>query len=113
MDDFAALQTRCRELLGPTHADCYPQALERAFPHIFEKLVHLWGTPQLDTYFDELLMTTRPSREGFPEAVATDIIRLYRTYHQLGLARPDPPSSATGWHWIAGVDFPASGDKAP
>lgn len=70
------------ELLGP-HADKYPTTLERDFPHVFDKLVELWGTAQMWPYLDELMMSRRPGRQGFPDAAAAEIWALNSVYASL------------------------------
>jgi hypothetical protein len=57
--------------------DYYPHILEAMFPRVFEKIFQLWGTPALEGYLDELLMDSRDGkRQGFPQAAATEILRL-------------------------------------
>ncbi len=55
----------------------YPRALEKQFPRIFEKIMSLWDSPELDAFLADLMMTTRSSRQGFPQEVASDIIYLH------------------------------------
>jgi hypothetical protein len=55
----------------------YPHALEKQFPRIFEKIMSLWDSQELDAYLAELMMTTRSNRQGFPQEVASDIIYLH------------------------------------
>ena len=95
-----ALRERCRSLLGKDSAEYYPHTLETQFPRIFANIVDNWGTPRLDAYFSELLLTSRSGRQGFPVAVAEEIMHLHRLYHERGLASPGSPSPATGWDWI-------------
>ncbi|OGT04531.1 MAG: hypothetical protein A2Y51_01225 [Gallionellales bacterium RIFCSPLOWO2_02_60_31] len=54
----------------------YPHALEKQFPHLFEKAMALWGLPEFDAYLADLMTTTRTNRQGFPREVASDIIYL-------------------------------------
>lgn len=57
----------------------YPHALEKQFPHMLKKIVELWNSPELDPYLKQLMLDTRDhQRQGFPAAVATDILRLSR-----------------------------------
>ncbi len=55
----------------------YPHALATQFPRIVERMISLWGTPELLVYLNGLLFDQRGDREGFPEAVAKDLFRLY------------------------------------
>jgi ankyrin repeat protein len=57
-------------------ARLYPHKLEQQYPRIFEKLIELWDSPQLDAYFNELMMNTREGRQGFPIDVANEIYYL-------------------------------------
>jgi hypothetical protein len=51
-------------------------ALEAKFPHIAEKIVLLWGYPELDKFFDKLSIDERGDREGFPADVMSDLMFL-------------------------------------
>lgn len=51
-------------------------AIEAKFPHIAEKIVLLWGFPELDTMFDKLAFDERGDREGFPADVMSDLLFL-------------------------------------
>jgi hypothetical protein len=50
--------------------------LEAKFPHIAEKVVLLWGYPELDKFFDKLAIDTRGDRAGFPADVMSDLMLL-------------------------------------
>lgn len=59
----------------------YPQVLESKFPHVLEKIVALWGTPEADAYFADLLQPDgrgggRLDRDGFPDEAWQEILRL-------------------------------------
>lgn len=70
------------ELLGE-HADKYPKTIEQNFPHVFEKLLELWGTDQMHAYLDELMMSRRPGRQGFPDAAAAEVWAVNGVYSKL------------------------------
>lgn len=70
------------ELLGE-YAAKYPQSLEQEFPHVFAKLLELWGTDQMHAYLDELVMSRRPGRRGFPEAAAAEVWEISSVYSKL------------------------------
>lgn len=70
------------ELLGD-YADKYPKTLEQEFPHVFEKLLELWGTDPMYAYLDELVMSKRPGRRGFPEAAAMEVWEISTAYNKL------------------------------
>lgn len=54
----------------------YPHKLEEHYPRIFTKIIELWDTPQIDSCFHELMMNSRPGRQGFPVEVANEIFYL-------------------------------------
>lgn len=57
----------------------YPRALEQHFPHMLNKIVELWDSPEFDPYLQQLMLDQRDhQRQGFPPEVATDLLRLSR-----------------------------------
>lgn len=58
----------------------YPHELEKRYPRILNKILELWDTPQLETYFLDLLVDSRGDREGFPPEVAREIYYLSQAY---------------------------------
>ena len=54
----------------------YPYKLEKTFARIAEKIVELWDSPQIGSYFAELLIDDRGNRQGFPPDVAREIFLL-------------------------------------
>ena len=57
--------------------DIYPHLLEEKFPRVFNKLLELWRTPDIDVYLQDLMMDKRGGdRAGFPPEAAMEIIRL-------------------------------------
>jgi uncharacterized protein len=54
----------------------YPIHLETQFDRILVKLETLWGTSLADVYLSELIIDRRGGRQGFPEAVLGDLIRI-------------------------------------
>lgn len=75
----AVLQTlRCSPNL-------YPQMLEERFPHVLEKIVQLWNSPDGEAYFTDLLQPNgrgggRFDRDGFPEKAWQEIFKLKQLY---------------------------------
>lgn len=87
------------------HADKYPKALEEKFPHVFLKLLELWGTVQMRPYLDELIMSNRPNRQGFPVDVAGEIWALSRVYSiQHPEQEPDVGINPFGDVWDGDLD---------
>jgi len=63
-------------LLGGNEA-IYPHVLEAKFPRVFNQILELWETPQIDPYLQDLLMNSRDGdRAGFPPEAAKEIFRL-------------------------------------
>jgi len=59
----------------------YPLMLEQKFPHILDKLVQLWHTPEAELYLSDLLQPNgrgggRMDRGGFPEQAWQELLQL-------------------------------------
>jgi uncharacterized protein len=54
----------------------YVSALEAQFPRIAEKIVLLWGYPELERFFEKLMYDDRGDREGFPPDVMSELVFL-------------------------------------
>jgi len=93
------------ELLG-NDPDKYPAVLEQKFPHIFEKILALWGKAKLDWYLESLMVADRPDRQGFPPEAAMEIFRLSVIHGELDLAKQ---KKAGAWEGLTDVD--KFGDK--
>jgi hypothetical protein len=76
------------------HADKYPKFLEQKYPHVFAKLVELWDTPDMPSYFDELIMSNRPNRQGFPAEAVTEIWALSKIYTTLHPVEAAPENTS-------------------
>lgn len=75
------MDERVLKILGGD-ASKYPHALEQQYARILNNLVLLWNSPRIEGYFFELMVDTRNgSRQGFPEAVAHDIMTMQTAYH--------------------------------
>jgi hypothetical protein len=97
------------EYLGE-HAEKYPKSLEQQFPHVFQKLVELWGTTDMRPYFDELIMSNRPNRHGFPPEAVTEIWALSKVYSTLH-PEHEPPEGISTFGDIWNVDVDAARDS--
>ena len=54
-----------------------PLATARRHPHIINKLCQMWGaSPDLEGHFRELMLSSRPGREGFAFEVLTELADL-------------------------------------
>ena len=58
-----------------------PESLSKLYPRICNRLALLWPDRTLtEHYFNELLVTRRTGRAGFPPSVATDLVSLHDYY---------------------------------
>ena len=99
--DTAILRAQMRQHLAD-HFDAYPSQLERHFPHVLARIVELWGSRQMDPYFQSLLVSDRPTGQGFPAEVAKEVFGLSVIHDALGLVRA--PISG-GWSGLTGGDI--------
>ena len=56
----------------------------------------VWGKPAADTYLDGLMVSDRPSRQGFPLEVASEILRLSMIHSTLQVQKPAAPKGGAG-----------------
>lgn len=61
----------------------YPQHLESKYGRIFNKIIGLWGSNDLNDFFNELLIDDRGGRQGFPPDVLNDILTLSGIHNEL------------------------------
>lgn len=61
----------------------YPHALDKQYPRVLNKIVELWDHADIDAYFNDLLVSKRPGRQGFPPQVASDIMYLSMLHARL------------------------------
>lgn len=54
----------------------YPHALEQKYERILDKIDELWDSPEIDSYFSDLIIDTRGGRQGFPKDVLDEIVAL-------------------------------------
>lgn len=78
----------------------YPALLERDYPRVFGKIMSLWDTPESDAFFLDLLVDLRGDRQGFPPAVAAEILHL-STVH----ARQHKPEGGQHDIWGPAIEF--------
>ena len=59
-------------------------SLQNKYPHIYNKLILLWGTEECRTYISELLKDTRrDTRIGFPVEVAQELMSILTEHDRL------------------------------
>jgi hypothetical protein len=105
-EEMDVLRAHLLEKMGD-NADKYTGRIER-YPHIFRKIVELWGKTELDAYLHELMVSQRVRRVGFPQEVALDILRLASVHETLGLSK-EPAGSV--WRWADDIDVTRSENK--
>jgi hypothetical protein len=66
-----------------TNTDTGKTVLEEKFPHILETIQLMWGHPELNMYFDKLIVDDRGNRQGFPTEAWAEIHMLSRVHHEL------------------------------
>jgi uncharacterized protein len=63
--------------------DLYPHELEARFPHVVQRIVEAWPSPELAlALFEDLLVDKRGGRQGFPPGIAREIFRLSVAYDE-------------------------------
>jgi len=70
----------------------YPHRLERDHAHVLHRLMALWGTPEMDSYMDDLLMDKRGGRYGFALEVVAELMfinELHNIFKREGLRFPE------------------------
>ncbi len=78
----------------------YPHNLAKQYPQILHKIIALWDSELIDDYFSGLILDTRnDQRQGFPVAVADEILRLSRINERYRESKK--PHS---WHKVADKD---------
>lgn len=87
LDQISRNRASMLELLSDA-PERYPVFLEQRFPHILQRIVALWGKPEMEKYLDGLLQPPKGNALGFPEE-ALDEIRAIRALHD-----PVPPAAA-------------------
>ena len=61
--------------------DKYPRVLEQKFPHILEKIIKIWNSPDVEVYIADLLQPNgrsggRLDRDGLPPDATAEIFQL-------------------------------------
>jgi len=53
------------------------------YPRIGEKITLLWGTAELQKYLNNLIIDGRGDREGFPQHIASIILKIHQEHGKL------------------------------
>ena len=91
--------------LGPDHAAAYPRYVEEHYPHVFENIVRMWGTSEMEPFLNSLMVTQRSGRQGFSPDAASEIIRLIAAYEKLGFVPPAPRQPGNVWDWVSDASY--------
>jgi hypothetical protein len=72
-----------RDWLANLDPDLRPYQLCENYPKIARQILALWGQPpQCNAYMDQLLIAKREGRQGFPPAVAQELLALGAYYKE-------------------------------
>ncbi|SMC28517.1 Ankyrin repeat-containing protein [Andreprevotia lacus DSM 23236] len=77
--DRILIGEQLRRCLGE-YQEQYPAELVANYPRIANTIVDLWGSRNLDKYFEDLLIDDRGDRQGFPPSVVHELMGLMRAY---------------------------------
>ena len=77
------------------NASQYPSYLEAHFPHVFNRLLEVWGTAAAEAYFNELMLSQRSNRAGFPPEATGEIWALHQAY---SATRGSEPEGSDIWN---------------
>ncbi|MBU1235983.1 MAG: hypothetical protein KJ634_05825 [Gammaproteobacteria bacterium] len=97
--------------LGPAYAHAYPKTIERDYPHVLEKITKLWGSLDMEKFFEELMLTQRSGRQGFPPDAFGELLALMNIYRKLGLIKAPPKKEGDVWSWISEVGYETSREQ--
>ena len=81
-DPSGQLSGEALRLLVKLDAKVGLHELSARFPRVLNRIADVWSKPQqADRCFDELLLYSRGVRQGFPQAVISEIASLRHYYH--------------------------------
>lgn len=55
------------------------ELLKEKYPRIYERIEATWGSTELDSYFDRLIIDDRGNRNGFPKEVLNALLLLAKS----------------------------------
>jgi len=101
------VRDRIQAQLGPAYAHAYPKNLEQHYPHVLEKISLIWGSVEMEHFFEDLLLTQRSGRQGFSVDAFGELLALANVYRKLGLMREPAKKEGDVWNWISEVGYEA------
>jgi hypothetical protein len=93
--------------LGPAYAQAYPKLLAERYPHIIEKIAGLTNPLEIEKFFEDLMLTQRTGRQGFPVEVFDELLALINVYRKLNLLRQPPKQDGDVWSWVSEIGYEA------
>jgi hypothetical protein len=75
----------------------YPYLLEQRYTRILNRIAELWLTPQLDHFFEDLLVDRRGGRQGFAAEVMSDLMALFAKHTTIVAANAKDPLDPWGF----------------
>jgi hypothetical protein len=101
------VRERIQAQLGPTYAHAYPKMLEEKYPHVLEKIANLPNSVEMERFFEDLMLTQRSGRQGFPIEVFGELTALINVYRKLNLLREPPKKDGDVWSWVSEIGYEA------
>jgi hypothetical protein len=92
-------------LLNSEFREKYPHQLVDRYPHIAQHIESLWNNADaVADYFSDLMIPSRPNRQGFPAEVAAEIMSLSMAFDRIGSLvfaedEPKPASPTATYQW--------------
>lgn len=81
--------------------ELYPLNLEEKYLRILNRIVELWETPEMDAYFNDLMIDTRGGvRQGFPSEVASEIFALSMAHSRARSQKSNTADTGNPWEEI-------------
>lgn len=99
------VRERIQAQLGPAYAQAYPKLLEEKYPHILEKISALASPLEIEKFFEDLMLTQRTGRHGFPIEVFDELLALINAYRKLHLLSEPPRKDGDVWAWVSEIGF--------
>lgn len=99
------VRDRILEKLGPAYASAYPKTVEEHYPHVLEKISLMWGTMEMERFFEDLLLTQRSGRQGFSNEAFSEILELIEVYRKVGLMKQPAKREGDVWSWVSEIGY--------
>jgi uncharacterized protein len=77
--------------------DKYPYRLQARYERILNRIAELWLTPQLEHYFNELLVDKRGGRQGFAPDIMSELMAVFGRHAAIVAANAKDPLDPWGF----------------